>query len=108
MATTDAQPRCSFCGKGADGVHRLVVGVDAAICDSCIRLASDAVDEADTTDPAGGTPSRPAARPGVDRRSRDMDVTGDAHVPRTAITPGVSARRGRRYSGQQVSGGPGS
>jgi len=51
VATTDAQPRCSFCGKGADEVHRLVVGVDAAICDDCVRLASDAVQEADVTEP---------------------------------------------------------
>ncbi|GAY11832.1 ClpX C4-type zinc finger protein [Pseudonocardia sp. N23] len=51
MTSADSQPRCSFCGKGADEVHRLVVGVDATICDGCIRTASQAVADAGVADP---------------------------------------------------------
>ena len=28
--------RCSFCGRGADQVERLVAGASAHICDDCI------------------------------------------------------------------------
>ena len=37
---------CSFCGKRQDQVHRMLAGMDGAfICDSCIDLCSEIMDE---------------------------------------------------------------
>ncbi len=37
--------RCSFCGKTQDQVHRLIAGPDAFICNECIELCKDIIDE---------------------------------------------------------------
>jgi|GEM_PF-3442823 len=37
---TDAA-RCSFCGKGADQVSKLIKGSRAMVCDECIKLMSE-------------------------------------------------------------------
>jgi ATP-dependent Clp protease ATP-binding subunit ClpX len=33
--------RCSFCGKGKDGVRRVVAGPGVFICDQCVRLCDE-------------------------------------------------------------------
>jgi len=47
---------CSFCGKRQDQVHRMLAGMDGAfICDACIELCSEIMDEEDVDidSPAG-------------------------------------------------------
>ena len=36
---------CSFCGKGAADVAKIIPGQDGAICDECIRVANELLDE---------------------------------------------------------------
>lgn len=36
--------RCSFCGKSADEVDRLIAGPDAFICNECVELCSSIID----------------------------------------------------------------
>jgi hypothetical protein len=38
-------PRCSFCGKPAADVRRLVAGPGVHICDECVQLATDVITE---------------------------------------------------------------
>ena len=39
---------CSFCGKRQDQVHRMMAGMDNAfICDACIELCAEIMDEED-------------------------------------------------------------
>ncbi|WP_418968637.1 ATP-dependent Clp protease ATP-binding subunit ClpX [Alloscardovia omnicolens] len=38
-------PRCSFCNKTEDQVHKLVTGNNVAICDECIELCVDIISE---------------------------------------------------------------
>lgn len=47
MATAEAveDPRCSFCGKPSTEVRRLVAGPGVHICDECVGLAEDIIDE---------------------------------------------------------------
>jgi ATP-dependent protease Clp ATPase subunit len=45
--------RCSFCGKTADKVRRLVAGPGVFICDECVRLCNEVINEAPPTPPAG-------------------------------------------------------
>ncbi len=41
----DAQLRCSFCGKGQKEVKKLIAGPGTYICDECIDLCVDIIDE---------------------------------------------------------------
>src|SRR6185436_18313923 len=36
---------CSFCGKGQREVRKLIAGPTVYICDECIRLCTDIIDE---------------------------------------------------------------
>ncbi|WP_425539825.1 ATP-dependent Clp protease ATP-binding subunit ClpX [Microaceticoccus formicicus] len=38
---------CSFCGKSQDEVQRLIAGPNVYICDECIRLCTEIIDEED-------------------------------------------------------------
>jgi hypothetical protein len=59
-------PRCSFCGKGARQVSRLVAGPGVYICDSCVELCHEvlAIDRQQGDPPA--PPPTPARRPPPD------------------------------------------
>ena len=46
-----SQLKCSFCGKAQDQVRRLVAGPGVYICDECIELCQEIIDE-DFTSPA--------------------------------------------------------
>ena len=50
--------RCSFCGKSAEQVHRLIAGPNGTfICDECVDICADIIDEevdADFSNPADG------------------------------------------------------
>ncbi|HUY96931.1 MAG TPA: ATP-dependent Clp protease ATP-binding subunit ClpX [Verrucomicrobiae bacterium] len=39
------QPRCSFCGKGQEQVRKLVAGPGVYICDQCIELCQEVLEE---------------------------------------------------------------
>lgn len=41
----DSQLRCSFCGKGQKEVKKLIAGPGVYICDECIDLCMDIIDE---------------------------------------------------------------
>lgn len=41
----DKQIKCSFCGKSQEQVRRLIAGPDVYICDECIELCHNIVDD---------------------------------------------------------------
>ncbi len=41
----DKQLKCSFCGKSQDQVKRLIAGPNVYICDECIKLCQEIIDE---------------------------------------------------------------
>jgi hypothetical protein len=45
-------PRCSFCAKPQDGVRKLVAGPAVFICNECVDLCHDIMDES-SEGPAG-------------------------------------------------------
>ena len=45
MSTSSTQLRCSFCGKGQKEVKKLIAGPGVYICDECIDLCMDIIDE---------------------------------------------------------------
>ena len=54
---------CSFCGKSAAEVSKLVAGPNVYICDACVATATRIMNE-----PGSDNPSLPPATPGVWRR----------------------------------------
>lgn len=45
MSTTNGTLKCSFCGKGQKEVKKLIAGPGVYICDECIDLCNDIIDE---------------------------------------------------------------
>ena len=46
MARNDSRKLyCSFCGKSQDEVGRLIAGIDVYICDECVQLCQNVIDE---------------------------------------------------------------
>ena len=53
MAKFDAHLKCSFCGKSQDQVRKLIAGPGVYICDECIDLCNEILDE-ELVDSQGG------------------------------------------------------
>lgn len=47
----DKEITCSFCGKTQDKVKRIIAGPNVFICDECIHLCMDIIEEEDTPEP---------------------------------------------------------
>lgn len=60
------EPRCSFCGKTKDEVQRLIEGSDGAyICDECVLLGAEILNEDGIGEENGQTPSKAKREPGT-------------------------------------------
>ncbi len=49
MPRKKSEPACSFCGRPASQVKRLISGINAYICDDCIKLAYNIISEEEET-----------------------------------------------------------
>ena len=45
MAKVDKNIRCSFCGKSQDAVERIIAGPNVFICDECIKVCTNILEE---------------------------------------------------------------
>ena len=41
----DSRLKCSFCGKTQDQVKKLIAGPEVYICDECVDLCNEILDE---------------------------------------------------------------
>ena len=70
MAKFDAHLKCSFCGKSQEQVRKLIAGPGVYICDECIDLCNEILDE-ELVDTPGSTRAhhdssrKPAPRKGA-------------------------------------------
>lgn len=75
-AKYDSHLKCSFCGKSQEQVRKLIAGPGVYICDECVDLCNEILDEElfDTANPAppGRRRETPADKP---RRSRPAQVS---------------------------------
>jgi len=62
MAKFDAHLKCSFCGKSQDQVRKLIAGPGVYICDECIDLCNEILDE-ELVDGHSHGPGRHAPEP---------------------------------------------
>jgi ATP-dependent Clp protease ATP-binding subunit ClpX len=61
---TRGQYHCSFCGKGQEHVRRLIAGPGAVyICDECVELCREIIDEDQTPQSPGRTPTAKVPTP---------------------------------------------
>ena len=65
MAKFDAHLKCSFCGKSQEQVRKLIAGPGVYICDECIDLCNEILDE-ELVDSHAGTASGGGGRHAAD------------------------------------------
>ena len=75
-ANQSAQIWCSFCGKSNTEVDKLVGGPGVQICDGCIAVANEIIEE--HRDKPRGGPRLPMWKSWTDRQMLD-------HIPRMAV-----------------------
>ncbi|MGK7945702.1 MAG: ATP-dependent protease ATP-binding subunit ClpX [Microcystaceae cyanobacterium] len=70
MSKYDSHLKCSFCGKSQEQVRKLIAGPGVYICDECVELCNEILDE-ELMEVSQGTPpdSRNTEKPEPKRRS---------------------------------------
>ena len=84
MKTTDTQSkvRCSFCGKEARDVRKLIAGPKVHICDECVSLCREIIEEDRHREPERGRKLE-EMRPRMIKAFLDEHVVGQEHAKRT-------------------------
>lgn len=72
----NGQLTCSFCGKSQDEVKKLIAGPTVYICDECIELCNDIIDEESRLDDATDQDDRKLPKPAEIRDILDEYVVG--------------------------------
>ncbi|MGF1490905.1 MAG: ATP-dependent protease ATP-binding subunit ClpX [Microcoleaceae cyanobacterium] len=72
MSKYDSHLKCSFCGKSQEQVRKLIAGPGVYICDECVELCNEILDEElfDSSSSQPATAPRPQPTPAAKRRSR--------------------------------------
>ncbi|NES70502.1 MAG: ATP-dependent protease ATP-binding subunit ClpX, partial [Okeania sp. SIO2D1] len=76
MSKYDSHLKCSFCGKSQEQVRKLIAGPGVYICDECVELCNEILDE-ELLDSVASTP-QPVARsedPQPKRRSKTEKIS---------------------------------
>ncbi|MGL5032868.1 MAG: ATP-dependent protease ATP-binding subunit ClpX, partial [Microcystaceae cyanobacterium] len=76
MAKYDSQLKCSFCGKSQEQVRKLIAGPGVYICDECVELCNEILDE-ELLDAPAAAPQKPDKR----KTSGDRLVLGKLPKP---------------------------
>ena len=84
MAKFDAHLKCSFCGKSQEQVRKLIAGPGVYICDECIDLCNEILDEELVDGQSSPAPGRSAAE---NSRSKAPTKKVSKPVPTLAEVP---------------------
>ncbi len=79
----NSQLTCSFCGKSQDEVKKLIAGPTVYICDECIELCNDIIDEEARLDQASGAESKQLPKPVEIKEVLDEYVVGQERAKKT-------------------------
>ena len=82
MAKFDAHLKCSFCGKSQDQVRKLIAGPGVYICDECIDLCNEILDEELVEGQGSG-----GARSGGEVKGKAQPKKGQKPAPTLAEIP---------------------
>ena len=83
MAKFDAHLKCSFCGKSQDQVRKLIAGPGVYICDECIDLCNEILDE-ELVDGHGGARQAPEpsrSKPSAKKSSKPAPTLAEVPKP---------------------------
>ena len=68
--------RCSFCGKNAEQVEKIITGPSVHICNECVAMCNDILTEESQKDVQTAPGSSPAASPADIKRHLDEHIIG--------------------------------
>ncbi|MBD2042086.1 ATP-dependent protease ATP-binding subunit ClpX [Microcoleus sp. FACHB-672] len=75
MSKYDSHLKCSFCGKSQEQVRKLIAGPGVYICDECVDLCNEILDE-ELFDAGSATPQpTPRSEPPQKRRARSANLS---------------------------------
>ena len=87
------QLKCSFCGKPQDQVKKLIAGPDVYICDECVDLCVDLVNEDLENSPVMTSGKLPKPKKDRPRRDRKMACRAVFYRPAGPQTDFLLLRR---------------
>ncbi|MCH4903978.1 ATP-dependent protease ATP-binding subunit ClpX [Cylindrospermopsis raciborskii CHAB3438] len=75
MSKYDSHLKCSFCGKSQEQVRKLIAGPGVYICDECVELCNEILDEEllDANNTANSSPPKPEQTP--KRRTNSANIS---------------------------------
>jgi ATP-dependent Clp protease ATP-binding subunit ClpX len=83
MVRTPNLSRCSFCGKTASEVKKLIEGPGVYICDRCIVICKAVLDREEQTETEKSAPRLKVPRPAEIKHELDMHCIGQDHAKKT-------------------------
>lgn len=98
MAKFDAHLKCSFCGKSQEQVRKLIAGPGVYICDECIDLCNEILEEELVEVQGGGS------RHGVQESSRKTAPTKKVSKPIPTLASIPKPREIKNFLDRQVVG----
>jgi len=93
---------CSFCGKSQDEVKKLIAGPSVYICDECIQLCNEIIDEESTRE-AGKEALKDLPKPAEIKAALDQYVIGQER-PKKILSVAVHNHYKRIYTKADMDG----
>ena len=75
MSKYDSHLKCSFCGKSQEQVRKLIAGPGVYICDECVDLCNEILDEELLDSNAAGSQPQPRSETPQKRRTRSGSLS---------------------------------
>jgi ATP-dependent Clp protease ATP-binding subunit ClpX len=75
MSKYDSHLKCSFCGKSQEQVRKLIAGPGVYICDECVDLCNEILDEELLDSNAAAPQPAPRSEPPQKRRNRSANLS---------------------------------
>lgn len=83
MSKYDSHLKCSFCGKSQEQVRKLIAGPGVYICDECVELCNEILDEElFDSNPIGPQPPMPRPAPSPQRRRNGSKSISPHKIPK--------------------------
>ena len=80
----DSHLKCSFCGKSQEQVRKLIAGPGVYICDECVDLCNEILDEELLDTNGAAAASQPAPRSAISARRAATGMNTDHCAPPSA------------------------